>query len=474
MRKRLRILLLAVVVCAMLAGCGGPGSTDAEAGVGQETESSAEETTLDAQETEPLQTETDAADPGKAEAGKTADVADAEKAEAGENAEEAETELSEEDLLYTNTISEEVKELAQKFPAVDGDLPEWRGTHIVNKAEFAWPWVIVETEPEKVTPEHLRYTDYDRDTVLEIAEAGYNYVRVSIDTRFFFTKEEDLRLENAGEGFCGDIDTVNLAQYENLDRLIEWCIQNDLHVCLDVHSTPGGLMIGGDEEASRKELFTPDSGAQNIFTRFWSIIAKRYADIDTRALSFDLYNEPPTFAAEAEDIYIALMNTAIAEIQKCTPDRLIIVDALDYSTKGLDDIEALTADNLVIGFHLYANESTWTEPGAVLDLDACKTEIADRIAGYDEWARANNVRWILHEYGCATYIPEDQQEAYYGMVIDSCKSIGVPYCLWAFNAGDFGICIWADDDKFVTPGAVYDKTGAGHRINTKLAEITTE
>lgn len=379
-----------------------------------------------------------------------------------------------EDNLYSNTISEAAKEKAATFPDVSGDLPDWRGTHIVDKAEFAWPWVIVESNPDRVTEKTIQETWYDEETVLEIAEAGYNFVRVSIDTRFFFTEDKYLALPYVGSDFYGDIDIANIEQYKNLDELIEWCIENDIHVCLDCHSTPGGLMIGGDEEASRKELFTPESESQKLFVRFWSIIARRYADIDSRALSFNLYNEPPAFASENEEIYINLMNDAIAEIQANSPERLIVVDAMNYSTSGIDNVDALEANNLLISFHLYANESTWTEPGAKLDLNACKTEVSERLNYYNSWAAENNVRWMLQEYGCSTYIKQDEQESYYKMIIDTCKSMGIPYSLWAFNAGDFGLCIWAEDNKFDTPDAIYEETCAGHRINKALAELTTE
>lgn len=390
----------------------------------------------------------------------------------------ATTEIPEENEIerdiYINTISEEAKEKAKTFPDVSGELPEWKGTHIVDKAEFAWSWVIVETNPENVTPEHLKITEYDEDTVLEIAEAGYNYVRVSVDTRYFFTEDEYQSPQYAGQDFYGSIDTVNFDQYENLDKLIEWCIENDIHVCLDCHSTVGGLMIGGDEETTREKLFTPDSDEQKLFVRFWQIISKRYADIDTNALSFNLYNEPPNIVTDNEDVYINLMNKAIDEIQAITPNRLIIVDALGYSTIGMEKVSELKANNLVIGFHMYVNETTWTEPGAVLDIEACRIESSDRLNYYNSWAEENNVRWMLQEYGCSTYIPQEQQIEYYKMVTETCKSMEVPYCLWAFNAGDFGICIWAEDDKFLTPGASYGETCAGHRINTELVKITTE
>lgn len=453
MRKKFKksfILYLAVALMC-LTGCG---STENNI-----VEDISEESIVEPSETSEEASEENSAEPSE---------------ETGEALGTLEEETQTEDDPYSNTISEAAKEKAATFPDVSGDLPDWKGTHIVDKAEFAWPWVIVEPDPERVTESTIQETWYDEETVLEIAEAGYNFVRVSIDTRFFFTEEEYLALPYVGSDFYGDIDIVNIEQYKNLDELIEWCIENDIHVCLDCHSTPGGLMIGGDEEASREELFTPESEAQKLFVRFWSIIAQRYADIDSRALSFNLYNEPPEFASENEEVYINLMNDAIAQIQTYSPERLIIVDAMNYSTAGIDNVDALEANNLVIGFHLYANESTWTEPGAKLDLNACKTEVSERLNYYNTWASENNVRWMLQEYGCATYIRQDEQESYYRMIIDACKSMRTPYSLWAFNAGDFGLCIWAEGDKFDTPDAVYEETCAGHRINKALADLTTE
>ncbi len=376
--------------------------------------------------------------------------------------------------LYTNTVSDEAKTKAAGYPAVDGKLPDWKGTHIADKAEFAWPWVITVERPEDVREKDVFQTEYDEITVQEIAQAGYNFVRVAIDTRFFFTAQEYVSLPYVGFDFYGSIDTVNESQYLNLDQLIEWCIQYDLHVCLDVHSTYGGLMIGGDEEASRELLFTPGSDAQAMLVRFWEIVAKRYADIDTNALSFNIYNEPPSFVTETEEIYIDLMNRAIDVIQAETPNRLIFVDGLNYSHVGPTMLDELHANNLVIGFHFYSEEVYRFEPGEEMDAAAGARTAKDELSFYNNWAKDNGVRWMLMEYGCTAYPPQEQQLEYYRAVVDLCKEFEVPRVHWAFNVGDFGICIWGPIEKFVTPGAEYEDTGFGHRINTGLRDITTE
>jgi len=398
-----------------------------------------------------------------------------------------------------NTISEKAKEKAKSFPAVNGDLPAWKGICVVEKAEFAWPWASTETDPEHV--KDTSDTVYKETEVQEISEAGYNFVRVYLDTRYFFTEEKDVDLKNVGEGFVGNIDIYNKTQYENLDRLIEWCIMRDIHVCLDVHSTPGGLMIGGDEEASREGLFTPGSQDQKIFVKFWENIAARYADIDVNALSFNLYNEPPFFATDHEDevytqytaigeipdkftfyvvddekdIYVNLMNETIDAVQKATPNRLIFIDMLGYSRFGLKNLDQIKANNMAIAFHFYADQVADDQVPSI-NVPECKKEASIILKGYNEYAKENNVRWMLQEYGCVNQIGAGQQNEYVKAVVDILKEYGVPYSYHSFNGTYFSICDYekGDGNVFITPGAEYEATSGGHKINIALRDITSK
>ena len=373
--------------------------------------------------------------------------------------------------VYVNTISKAVKNKAKKFPHVSGELPDWRGVNVVDKAEFAWTWAPTVPEPSMVRD--TKDTVFKKAEAIEIAEAGYNFVRICLDTRFFFTKESKVTLENVGSKFYGNIKTANLTQYENLDKMIEWCIARGIHVCIDVHSTPGGLMIGGDEEKSRKKLFTPGSKEQKIFVEHWRRIAKRYKDIDTNALSFNLYNEPPNFVTKKEEVYVNLMNKAIDEIQKVSPNRLIFVDMLEYGRTGMTMLDKLHANNLVVSFHFYA-ENVGDGNTKKLDMESCLKEIDERLPGYAGYANENGVRWMLQEYGCSVYVKEAQAEEYYGGILGFCRENNVPFALWAYNAGDFGVATWCDkSDKYITPDAKYVKTSQGHRINKDLAELTS-
>ena len=124
----------------------------------------------------------------------------------------------------------------------------------------------------------------------ELSEVGFNFIRVVVDTRIFYLESQ---YGEPGEHFDGTSDYVNTEELRNLDDLISWCIDAGIHVCIDVHNTPGGYMLGGDEEASRELLFTEGSPEEQMFIDYWEFMAMRYSDVPNNALSFNLYNEPP-------------------------------------------------------------------------------------------------------------------------------------------------------------------------------------
>ena len=230
----------------------------------------------------------------------------------------------------TNTISDEMKEKAKAMPAVSYQaLPDWNGTSLVNKMEYGWPVV----KPQ-----------YTEALVKDVANEGFNFVRVPLDTRIFYTSMSG----EPGEYFNGDSTQVNTKELKNVDELISWCIDNGIHVCFDVHTTPGGYMIGGDEEASRELLFTEGSLEEQYFFDFWEFFSQRYADISPNALSFNLYNEPPEFLGEEQ--YVRFIKNTLKVTTPANPDRVIFVDMLKYATEpvyGLED------EHIVQTFHCY-------------------------------------------------------------------------------------------------------------------------
>lgn len=389
------------------------------------------------------------------------------KASSTPNAEES-TQINEstsENDTYNNIISDATKKHANSFLSLDDQYHSWRGTHVNNKFEYAWVTVepyVSQMDAFVAANDNVDWSlveassKFDESTFDAIAEAGYNFVRIPLDTRFFFTDDEFFNVDSTGETWKGDIKTHNETNWQDLDRAIAWCIDRDIHVCIDVHSTPGGFMIGGDEEESRKGLFDENNKTySDILLEFWKQAANRYKDIDEKALSFNLYNEPPTFIQERQDDYADLMCEAISIIREISPQRLIFIDTLNYSTCGFDNIEKFSGiDNLIFSFHYYSNYQ-WST-GELLN-ENWKNECEERISGYNNWAKANGVKWMLQEYGIQSDIHDLNTRLEFIQYVTQCVSgYEIPYCHYGFLTG--------------TPFNLYDGENV---ISSELVDLTT-
>lgn len=346
--------------------------------------------------------------------------------------------------IYNNTISEETKKHARDFSSLEEQYSTWKGTHVNNMFEYAW--VTVEPYVSDMNEYIEKNDSVDWDLVVnsnqfqekvfeDVAQTGYNFVRIPLDTRFFFTDDDYYNVEATGQVFKGDSEVYNVDNWKNLDRAIEWCIDRNMHVCIDVHSTPGGYMIGGDEEESRQGLFSKeDDSDEKLFLKFWQQAAQRYADIDEKALSFNLYNEPPNFMHERQDDYIDLMLRGIETVRTVSPNRLIFIDTLDYSTAGFDNMEKFSGvDHLIFSFHFYSYAQWSTEE--MLNED-WKSDCDERISYYNDWATEHGVKWMLQEYGIQSDLHEKALRTEYLDYVVSCvKQYNVPYCHYGFATG---------------------------------------
>ena len=230
------------------------------------------------------------------------------------------------DIAVTNTIPEETKVRAAKMPEADYQhLPDWNGTTL---AGFS-----INTSGEYANI-------FTEDYIKEVSDQGFNFVRVCLDTRGFFAEP--------GKPVRADSSMINTRVIQVIDDLIRLCIENDIHVCLDVHNSFGGLMMGGDEETSREQLFTEGSKEEQILFDFWEFMAMRYSDIPSNALSFNIYNEPPAFVTDEQ--YTVFIKKALDVIEKADPDRLIFVDMLNYAH---DPVQGLVGEKVVQAFHFY-------------------------------------------------------------------------------------------------------------------------
>lgn len=156
--------------------------------------------------------------------------------------------------------------------------------------------------------------------VRKLSEYGFNCVRYMLTYETLFDRK---------------VTSVNLDELRKLDQLVAYAIRYRIHLNLVTFSMPGRWVENYEDYTDKGEfdLFTnPERQAEA--RAVWRLLATRYADVPSSALSFQplwevlnqnlstgLSGEPYT-AEDVAPVYADLVKT----IRACDPDRLIIYE----------------------------------------------------------------------------------------------------------------------------------------------------
>ena len=334
------------------------------------------------------------------------------------------------DSILPAQFPSELLAKAAAMPVAQGaKLPEWRGLSLANKG---WPWGGAEAG---VSP---MYVEQD---VADLADAGFNFIRVSLHTQNFLPDMNDLT-------------KVNYVQFYDVDRLLAWAMERGIHICLDVHNTPGSY----DQEPDAKTLFQ-NTEQQALLVEFWRVMAQRYKTVPAGALSFNIINEPDP---PDEAAYATLMRRCIDAIRASRDDRLIFVDVL----WTLQPLESLVDTGAAQSFHYYSPHNfthagilgfpdipstVW--PTSASTWQSYEEPIEDVCARFATFSEQYGIPVMNQEFGVSAKIPQAEAEKYLADLIDVCVKYNIPWCGWDYY-GDFGIL--AGDKESIRPGAVYE------------------
>lgn len=189
--------------------------------------------------------------------------------------------------------------------------PTWRGFNLLEKFRV-----------EKNRP-------FAEDDFKWISQWGFNFVRLPMDYRCWIKN--------------GDWNQIDEEQLKQIDQAVEWGRKYKVHVCINFHRAPG-YCVGNPKEP--KNLWT-DEEAQTVCAKHWSIFAKRYKDIPSSELSFNLVNEPSGVDNAG---YFKVAKILVEAIRKEDPDRLIFADG---NQSGHAAVEILTELNVAFSPHCY-------------------------------------------------------------------------------------------------------------------------
>ena len=201
-------------------------------------------------------------------------------------------------------------------------LPDqWRGTLIYNGRVTHQ---ALDCMPDK------HYYEYE---IQAVKDAGFNFVGITFD----FSRLQGPELQ-AG--------MMNETRLKELDQVIAWCMERDIHVDLRCCGVGGLAYDAGDywnqwnHNAPNTTEYAPE------FAALWKAIAQRYADIPNCYLSFNLLVEPEV---NSDQQYAAFFGPAVNATREADPDRCIIADIHCGGLTG----ESMAEMGVALSYHVY-------------------------------------------------------------------------------------------------------------------------
>jgi endoglucanase len=347
-------------------------------------------------------------------------------------------------------------------PAKENPLPRWRG---FNLLDFFSP--NPNSQRPGTTEDHLKW----------MRDWGFDFVRIpmaypsylDIDHSKKITPEEVYKIKNEA--------------VDKVDALVSLAHRFGMHVSLNLQRAPGYCINAGFYEPYN--LWT-DQPALDAFCFHWSMWAKRYKNVDSKKISFDLVNEP-TMRADMNDqhskrtsvpgdLYRKVAKAAAEAIRKENSKHLVIADGNDGGNTVIPELIDLNIAQSCRGYKpgiISHYKAPWANkdpdnlpmpkwPGQVGNEYLSRALLEE---AYRPWIALANKGVGVHcgECGCWIKTPHDVFLAWFNDVLDILTQNKIGYALWEFS-GDFGILNSRRED------VVYEDW-YGQKLDRKLLEL---
>ncbi len=343
-------------------------------------------------------------------------------------------------------------------------LPKWKG---FNLLDIFSPNPPRNPGADKTTEEDLKW----------MADWGFNFVRIPMAyPRYLsFDRSRDITKD--------EVNKFDEKVLEEIDNLIYLANRYNMHVSLNLHRGPGFCINAGFHEPFN---LWKDKEAQEAFNFHWEMWAKRYKNISSEKLSFDLLNEP-TYREDMNDqysksrplegdLYRKVVKGASDSIRAVSPDRLIVADGNGGGSLVTPELIDLNVAQSCRGYYPhyishYQASWVWKDPSkaptpvwpGIIEGKKFGRETLEEF--YKPWIELMNKGVGVHcgECGCYNRTPHEVFLAWFTDVIDILTSHGIGFALWNFR-GAFGILDSGRTDINYTDWY-------GHKLDSKLLEL---
>ena len=272
---------------------------------------------------------------------------------------------------------------------------------------------------------------------------------------------------------------IDEAALKPLDDAMELGRKHKIHLNLCLHRIPGYCV--NNRQAEPHQLF--DSSHSEMeqaleAARFhWQFLARRYRDIPSGRLSFDLMNEPPFMSDQSR--YVEIAKALIATIRAERQDRLITADGADI---GQTPVLGLVDEGIVQSTRGYLPKmvshytATWVPPnefeslakptwpmvdkhGVLWDREKLREELIVKL----QPLVARGVPVHVGEWGCFNQTPHEACLGWMRDLLSLWKEAGWGWAMWNLR-GAFGVL---DSGR---PDVQYEDF-RGHKLDRQMLEL---
>ena len=349
-------------------------------------------------------------------------------------------------------------------PSVKNAISRWRG---FNLLDYFGTTASKPDDRSRTTKDDLKW----------ISDWGFDFVRLPIAYPRYINYDPQKNVTPA------DVVNINEKVVDEIQSLVFEAQKVGLHVSINLHRAPGYCVNAGFNEPYN---LWKDQEALDAFCFHWEMWGKRFANVSSKMISFDLVNEP-SWREDMNDqfgsrttipgaVYRKVALAASTAIRKSNPNHLIVADGNDVGASVIPEITDLNIAQSCRGYFphyvshyrrawVYKNPDDAPMPvwPGIIDGKSFSRKNLEEL--YQPWIDLVKQGVGVHcgECGCWKETPHEVFLAWFGDVLDVLTVNQIGYALWNFR-GDFGILDSGRKD------VQYDDWH-GHKLDRKMLNL---
>lgn len=216
-------------------------------------------------------------------------------------------------LLYADVPTYDQTILTADLLEKETNLPQATSRHLPTEWKGILMKDLLYLDANEDADAKLDHRIYEHEIQL-IKDAGFNYIRILFDFEYLESERGYayyICVDPPEEGYMNEV------HLKELDQIIAWCMERDIHVNLSC--------IGAWGWAKNQNPAAPFANKKNAepLAEQWAVLARRYAGIPNTYLSFTLFENPQI---NYEQHYEAFFTPVVEAIRGADAQRCLIAD----------------------------------------------------------------------------------------------------------------------------------------------------